>query len=125
MGKELGQWGLEGEYDRAVIAGKKMYAFHIVGRPQEDWAERRHERDGTLTPRNWKRATKGANLTAQELIRVMAGQSVQFLPPVPTFSAHSAQPKFTPRNIRFTAADISRVPKHLDPEFSGDSKNVV
>lgn len=125
LGKELGQWGVEGEYDRAVIAGKKMYAFHLRGRPLTDWTERRYEPDGSQTPRNWKRATKGANLTAQELIRVMRGESVQFLPPVPTFSAHAANPRFTPRIIKFTAADISRVPRHLDPEFIGGPPSVL
>lgn len=125
IGEELGQWSFEGEFDRMVICGKKMYSFHLVGKPYEDWLEPRYEKNGTLIPRNWKKATKGANLTAQDLIRVTQGETVRFMPMVPTFSVHSTQPKFIPRDIRATASDISIVPRHLDPEFVGGPHGVL
>jgi len=122
FGKELGEWGIEGEYDRLVICGKKMYAFHLKGKETDDWLERRYDKKGEPIPRNWKKATKGANLLAEDLVRVAHGEPVKFLPMVPTFSVHTQQPRFTPRTITATAADITHVPKHLDPEFASDEK---
>jgi hypothetical protein len=119
IGKELGEWNFEGDYDRVVICGKKMYAFHHTGRPLDDWLERRYDKEGKPLERNWKKATKGANLVADDLIRIAHGDTVKFRPMVPTFSVHSMSPKFIPRAIKATANDITVVPKHLDPLFSG------
>jgi hypothetical protein len=111
IGDELGQWGIEGEYDRLIICGKKMYAFHKSGMPWEDSLDRRAK------VKNWKKATKGASLTAQNLMEIAAGRPSTFLPMVPTFSVHKSDPRFTARIIKMTAADVSTVPQKFDPEF--------
>lgn len=110
IGDELGQFGLEGEYDRVIVCGKKLYAFHKLGRPWDDSLE--------LGQTNWKKATKGARLTAQELASIAAGQRVEFRPEVPTFSVRTAQPRFTKRVLKITAADVTRVPIQFDPMFA-------
>lgn len=110
IGDELGQFGLEGEYDRVIVCGKKLYAFHKLGRPWDDSLE--------LGQTNWKKATKGARLTAQELAAIAAGQRVEFRPEVPTFSVRTAQPRFTKRVLKITAADVTRVPIQFDPLFA-------
>ena len=117
LGKELGEWGIEGEYDDVVICGKKMYAFHFKGKPREDWLGKKYGRDGKPLPKNWKKATKGANLTAHDLIDIAKGNPVKFLPEVPTFSVHKQSPRFTPRIIKMTANDITVVPREIDPQY--------
>jgi hypothetical protein len=112
LGNELGEWSYEGEYDRLVIAGKKMYAFHHVGTPLADSIEKASPHRG-----NWKKATKGVTLTAQDLMKVAAGKPVTFKPMVPSFSVHSEAPKFISRVVKMTSADITTVPRHLDPTF--------
>jgi hypothetical protein len=110
IGDELGQFGVEGQYDRVIVCGKKLYAFHKVGQPWDDSLE--------MGQKNWKKATKGARLTAPELATIAAGQSVEFLPEVPTFSVRTHQPRFTKRVLKITAADVTRVPIQFDPMFA-------
>jgi hypothetical protein len=129
IGKDLGNWEVEYRYDRLVICGKKTYAFHIEGRPEwdsinkTDWIDSK----GQPIPRNWKKATKGAALTAQDLINIATGKPTRFLPMAPTFSVHKSNPRFIPRVIKMTAADVTRVPREFDPEFHpavGQAKKV-
>lgn len=110
IGDELGQFGVEGQYDRVIVCGKKLYAFHKLGRPWDDSIE--------MGQKNWKKATKGARLTAQELMNIAAGQKVEFRPEVPTFSVRTPEPKFTKRVLKITAADVTRVPVEFDPMFA-------
>lgn len=112
-GSDLGDWGLEAEYDKLVLAGKKMYANHIKGRGWEDSSDRRKSK----ALGNWKKATKGASLSADELLTIVRGGEIKFLPPVPTFSVHHQTPRFIPRVIRATANDITVVPRELDPMY--------
>jgi hypothetical protein len=110
IGDELGQFGIEGQYDRVIVCGKKLYAFHKVGRPWDDSLE--------MGQKNWKKATKGARLTAPELAQIAAGQAVEFRPEVPTFSVRTNEPRFTKRVLKITAADVTRVPIQFDPLFA-------
>lgn len=87
FGKELGDWGLEGSFNRAAIAGKKMYAFRHT----------KKQDDGSL----WKVRSKGVRLTWQELVKVAKGGSVEYEPQVPTYSVHHL-PRFTKRTVRMT-----------------------
>jgi hypothetical protein len=68
--------------------------------------------------KNWKKATKGARLTAQELAAIAAGQRVEFRPEVPTFSVRTNEPRFTKRVLKITAADVTTVPAQFDPMFA-------
>ena len=102
--KELGDWSIENEYDRVIVAGKKLYAMHKAGTALEN-------------PANWKMASKGARLTYRDLIAIADGQTVTFHNPAPTFSASKKEPTFVKRKIRATAADASKIPRNIDPKF--------
>lgn len=91
LGDALGQWKCEGHFDRAGIAGKKLYVFR--GRLGE------RDSDGK---RLYKTASKGVRLTRAELWRVAAGGSVDYRAEVPTYSVHKP-PAFVNRTIRRTA----------------------
>lgn len=87
LGDELGEWKHEGDFDRAGIAGKKLYIFRGVSRNGR---------------RDYKSASKGARLTHSQLWEVAAGGEVIFKNDVPTFSVNKA-PVFTDRRIKYTA----------------------
>lgn len=80
---ELGAWDIEMVSDYGGFAGKKLYAMHGTGG-------------------NWKTASKGVNLSADEIIRVAQGEVVRYLPEAPTFSLKRGI-SFIPRNIEKTA----------------------
>ncbi len=101
LGSGIGQWEKEGEYDRVVIAGKKLYAMHHVGKNQKD--------------KNWKLASKGVKLSAKEIIEVAAGETVTYNPAVPTYSIKRVEPVFTSRHVKITARDIREIPEKIDP----------
>ena len=105
IGKELGQWGIEHEYDRVIVCGKKLYAFHIKGKSFNQKS-------------SWKLASKGARLTYSDLIQIASGEAVQFNNIVPTFSMSKSEPTFVRRVIRGTASDIRKVPRSVDPKYN-------
>lgn len=82
-GKALGQWKDEGEYIRAGIAGKKLYAFES--------ASGEH-----------KTASKGVKLGFEEIMKVAKGGTVVYHPPAPTFSVRKP-PTQTSRRVVMTA----------------------
>jgi len=73
IGTKLGEWKHEGNYNRAGIAGKKLYIFR--------------GRDGTEN----KMASKGVRLSESELWRVARGESVTYNPESPTFSVKARE----------------------------------
>lgn len=86
FGEVLGAWQHEGTFDRAAIAGKKLYAFrHALG-----------PRAGT-----WKVRSKGVRLTEAEVIRAAQGETISFQTDRPTFSA-IRPPSYVDRRIRMT-----------------------
>lgn len=104
LSKELGDWGIEFEYDRVVICGKKLYAMHVAGK-----------NNGAT---NWKLASKGAKLNHKEMIRVAAGKTIHYQNIAPTFSMSKANPTFIERDIKATASDIRSVPRRFDPKYA-------
>lgn len=88
LGAELGQWKVEMTGTEYAIACKKTYAFK---RTQPD------DRGGW-----WKTASKGARLTPDEIVRAARGESVKFVPEVPTYSIFREQPLFVSRYIKRT-----------------------
>lgn len=88
IGNALGQWKDEGAFDRAGIAGKKLYIFR--GKPNAEGK------------RAYKTASKGARLTHAELWTVAKGGSVDYESEAPTYSV-AKQPFFTNRRIINTA----------------------
>lgn len=87
LGEGLGEWKHEGDFDLAAIAGKKLYAFR--GKPV----------DGKVI---WKQASKGAKLTASEIVKIARGGSVDYESEAPSFSV-TRTPYFTNRRIVKTA----------------------
>lgn len=108
LGKNIGQWEIEYHYDRAIIVGKKTYAFHIFGKSESD-------------PKAWKIACKGAELSWRDIARVAAGETITYERKAPTFSTTRKKPVFLDRDITLTAQDIRRVPIDIDPLY-GDAE---
>lgn len=86
IGQELGQWELEGEFNRAYIGGKKLYAFRRRGRLAKG------------VPR-WKIASKGVKLNEKDLREIVHGGRVTYTPEAPTFSLYKA-PHFIERRVK-------------------------
>jgi hypothetical protein len=86
IGSELGQWDCEGEFTRAAIGGKKLYAF-----------ERKIPKKGV----KFKISSKGAKLTEKEIFSIASGNEVCYNSIAPTFSINKA-PVYITRNIRLT-----------------------
>lgn len=103
LGTELGQWEIEYKYDRIVIAGRKLYAFHIAGK------------NGDAS--SWKIASKGARLDYQQIIEAANGKEVFYNSIAPTFSVLRKEPTFVNRIITDTFEDITTVPRKDDPMF--------
>jgi hypothetical protein len=80
---ELGTWDLEKEGTHIAIAGKKMYALF------DD-------------EKCIKMAHKGARLTADEIVSVATGSTVEYANPVPAFKLDGKH-QFITRKIRATA----------------------
>lgn len=70
-GKELGAWKWEGDFYKAAIAGRKIYALFGDGEP--------------------KTASKGAILTAEQIERLALGESVTHQKDAPSFSIRFGQ----------------------------------
>ena len=104
IGNELGEWGIENEYDRVIMCGKKLYAFHKRGQSLKN-------------PKSWKTASKGVRLNHDDIIRVAAGKTVNYRSLAPTFSVAKSDPTFISRDIKLTAGDSRVVPRRYDPMF--------
>lgn len=88
LGNAIGEWKHEGDFDRAGIAGKKLYIFRGIPDSKGN--------------RAYKSASKGVRLTKAELWRVAKGGSVDYYAEVPTYSV-AKTPFFTNRKIMRTA----------------------
>lgn len=84
LGEQLGEWKHEGDFNKAGIAGKKLYVFRGVKRGE------------------YKYASKGAKLTLAQLWQVARGVKVTWRSDAPTFSVNKA-PSFIERDIHYTA----------------------
>lgn len=106
LGRDLGEWKDEGDFDWYAITGKKTYAFHKKGHPHTfeltDKGEYAH----------WKVASKGVDLGPDEIRAAAEGRTVIYSPQVPTYSVKRAAPVFIDRVVRSTARDIRIVPEH-------------
>lgn len=78
---DLGDWKIEGCFNRAAIAGKKLYALQDIDNDK------------------WKIASKGARLNHTDIIEIVNGATVSYAPDAPTFSVHKS-PRFVTRNIK-------------------------
>lgn len=64
---EIGAWDIEADCDYGAVAGKKLYAFRT--------------KSG-----EWKTASKGVRLTAEQIVKVAKGETVTYTPIAPSFS---------------------------------------
>lgn len=124
-GDRLGQWKVEAECDEYAIAGKKNYAFHVANMPRHSFVQRQkplaNPRDAATWAKcrkSWKVASKGADLTPKQMIRIAQGGSVDYQNLVPNFSMHLPMPgsylpgkldrSFQNRLVKSTYKDISQ-----------------
>lgn len=84
LSDSLGDWQHEGNGFRLAIAGRKMYAA---------WMD-----DGSV-----KKASKGVNLSPEEILRVANGETITYYRDAPTFSTRTGV-GFIAREVRNTAA---------------------
>ncbi len=77
LGKELGEWEIEGEFDQAYIAGKKLYAFR--------YARHNIPKGKNGKKKRYKVASKGVKLSPAEIRRVARGETVTYVPESPTY----------------------------------------
>lgn len=105
---KLGDWKLEMECNYYAIAGKKLYAMRDV---KLDWTKADAEKKGIYygeNPTGWfKTACKGVDLSPEQIIRVAQGETIEYLPEVPTYSISRDQPRYINRNVSRTYKDIS------------------
>lgn len=86
-GKKLGQWKHEGDFWQAAIAGRKMYAFFpsICAFPPV-------REDGAIVDTGAaKSASKGVQLTAEEILNLARGVGITFAKDAPCFSVRFGQ----------------------------------
>lgn len=82
-GGKIGAWDLEGEGNAVWIGGKKLYAFRLLSG-------------------KYKKAHKGAKLSAEEIIEIVeGGREVRWLNPAPSFSLTHG-PRFVKRKLKVT-----------------------
>lgn len=91
LGGELGEWEIEGEFDKIGIAGKKLYVLRGK-RPKKG-------------KRKYKKASKGAKLHVNQLWKVCEGHTVTHEQINPIYSISKA-PYFQSRNIKATAKNF-------------------
>jgi DNA polymerase type B, organellar and viral len=74
ISKELGEWGIDGRFQRGGIGGKKLYAFQ------------REKGTFEKASKEWKKSCKGVDLSPSEIMRVCKGEEVTFNRPAPSLS---------------------------------------
>lgn len=92
----LGAWGLEAEGDLFACGGKKMYAlFSMVEQPGKEKVRFRGIDYWCI-----KKASKGAALTAAEILKVAQGDVVRYVSDRPNFKLDGS--------VQFVSRDIKR-----------------
>lgn len=106
MGDELGQWDIEGRFTAGAIGGKKLYGFKYL---EED---RPRDQNGNLL--NYKVASKGAKLSYAEVRKIARGETVRYVPEVPTYRISGFFDKKTGRReiARYITRDIAMLPRN-------------
>lgn len=98
---KLGDWENEGDFIKAAIGGKKLYAFERRNKTKADAALIKKKG-------KYKIASKGARLDASEIIQVANGAIITYEPEAPTFSVKRGI-IFTPRKIRKTKKGLQSI----------------
>lgn len=104
LGDELGEWSVDGHFQRGAIAGKKLYAFR--------YKKGTEPKDKTGKNTCWKIASKGGRLSARQIVRICQGEQVTFEPESPTFSLFK-EPYLNKRNFVMTAKIMPNLNKRV------------
>lgn len=84
QGSGLGEWELESDCQMGGFAGKKLYAWRLGNG-------------------DWKVASKGVRLSAQEILKICRGKTIEYVPDAPTFRTFG-EPVFVRRKVQRTGA---------------------
>lgn len=87
IGDQLGEWKVEGLFNKGGIAGKKLYAFRLKSCPKKG--------------SRWKIASKGVKLTYSQIMCIAKGDTIEYKFDAPSFSIKNGV-QFIKRNIRMT-----------------------
>lgn len=115
LGDKLGQWKVEMECDEYAIGGKKLYAKHKRGAERPLHIRRQmplnvpddQRKKWEAHRKCWKIASKGTDLTPEQIIECATGGEVKYFSQVPNYSIHKADFGFIDRVVRSTYKDIS------------------
>lgn len=104
----LGDWKKEIDCNYYAIAGKKLYAMRDT---KTDWEKEPAEKKGIYAGAGgwYKTACKGVDLTPDQIIQVANGETIEYMPEVPTYSITRDVPRYINRNVMKTYKDISLV----------------
>lgn len=107
LGPDLGAWEVEGEFTRAAIAGKKLYAFRYTDATRPKKLGRKIR---------WKTASKGVKLTPSQIMKVAKGGTVNYTPEVPTYSVKGSVDPVTGERVvaRFISRQVSMLAKNTE-----------
>lgn len=83
IGEEIGEWSLEGDFDKGAICGKKLYAFKYADKEK------------------YKISSKGVKLTEKEIFSIAQGNTILYKNDAPTFSINK-EVTFLERNVTMT-----------------------
>ncbi len=100
LGKELGQWDIEGNFSEGAIAGKKMYAFKYSKADYKNKNKKRKKLDKKIAP--FKIASKGVKFRAWQIYALCRGKMIEYDPLVPSYTI-GADPKQIKRQIVMNA----------------------
>lgn len=99
IGPNLGQWKREKRCDAFAVAGRKLYAFRDASAvPECDGKSTKADKFGRV----WKVASKGVNLSPDQIISAAKGGKVLYTPEVPTYSILRQEPVFINRQVKRT-----------------------
>jgi DNA polymerase elongation subunit (family B) len=106
LGSELGQWDIEGSFSAGAIAGKKLYGFEY------DEDTRIYDANGNRV--RYKVASKGAKLSYAEVRKIARGETVRYMPEVPTYRISGFIDKATGKReiARYIPREIAMLPRN-------------
>lgn len=108
---ELGAWKLEKTAPFAAVARKKLYALYDpaeLAQPARVFNKEWGEWENNPNRKALKIASKGGQLTVDEIIAICAGDVVEYRNDAPTFSLHH-ETKFIKRNFKMPVDETGEI----------------
>lgn len=101
VGEKLGDWSLELQGDRLLLAGKKLYGIRVLPKYAPDKKSADLAGFQWHKGRAWKIASKGCRITPEQLEKICDGNEIEHCNEAPTFSIKSPV-RFIRRKIKTT-----------------------